>query len=673
MGIKIEGPLAHQISYLKILLYVCKLRYRKYPSFYFPVYLIAKFLETFQFKFNVRQLNFQLRAIPNRYFDFLCRDHEIQSDHTIFINPKVFDYYIFQKDVNFLNMKVSDDTKKSKKLSLAEKVVNSISNSPENSNKNNKMIAIYQVFPLEGIPINKIFIKEISYWNFLDKYKLNVENHNVFVNMSILAQTQKLPAISTKANIFLINSPYDVPSIFVDAIMSEYFKKPRLLYRNHTYRLELTQNELGNFVFCEHFQLITKLKRVYFKCVHMESLNSAFDLAGIVMRNLTSLHQTTTINCSVPRQMFGDHFITSYPSGLEKTYEHLRSSLMPFIASSDASKSMLKTRKIFPIFQLLGNRGSGKRKVLQSVADSLGIHIHFAECCDIVTSIATQTEQKILYTLHRATNCQPIILCFNDFEFFGRNNEGHEDERVISFLKTELTKLFTKQNFDNPIIIMALVNSKQPLKSQKLRELFLETIEMPLLEKEDRFRCLMWYHQYELFDRKCYAIKIAKMENYIDVYVQNLSSKDVAVLRTIAEQTQGFILGDLRVLYQKSIPEPSEDLTSFILDENSFKKQLADIKKCFSNSIGTPEIPRVMWDDIGGLANLKKEIQNSIGLPLKYSHLIMSQHLKRSGILLFGPVSFQRHVCEFLFTILFFLARNWKNSNRQSCCHRMQS
>ncbi|CRK90371.1 CLUMA_CG004031, isoform A [Clunio marinus] len=630
--------MTQQSAYLKTLLYVCKLRYPRFPSHYFPVYLIAKFVQEFQFRFHIRQLNFQLRSIPNRYFDFLCRNHEIQSDHTIFINQKVFDYYIYQKDVNFLNLTVSDATKKSKKLSAAEKVVKKILDSPENSSKSNKVLAVYQVFPLDGIPINKIFIKENSFWNFMDRYKLSSDHEQVYVNMSMLAATQKLPTISTKANIFLVNSPYDVSSTFVDDVLSEYFKKPRLLYRNHTYRLDLTEDELGNFIFCENFELITKLKRIYFKCVHLESRGSSFDLAGIVVRNLTSLHQMTTINYQVPKVTFGDHFITNYPSGLNNVYESLKSSLMPFVASSEASKSMLKARKIFPIIQLMGERGSGKRKVLQSVADSLGIHLHFAECCDIVTSIPTQTEQKILYTLHRATNCQPVILCFNDFEFFGKNNEGHEDDRVINFFRVELEKLFTKHNFDNPIIIVALVNSNQPLKSKKISGLFLETIAIHPMEKEERFRSLLWYHQREYFDRLCYAIKIGKIENYININIfKYVDQKDLQILRSIAEQTQGFILGDLRVLYQKSIDDFSDDPRNFQLNEDTFKKQLAEIKKCFSDSIGTPEIPRVKWDDIGGLANLKTEIQNSIGLPLRYSHLIMRKNLKRSGILLFGP------------------------------------
>lgn len=632
-----EKTLTEQSSTARTLLYVCKLRYPKHPAYYFPVYLIAKLLQETKFKFEVRQLDFLLQAIPNRYFDFLCRDHDILSDHTIFLNKRVFDYYVYQKEVNFLNLTLSDATRKSTKLSKVEKVVNKILDSSEN-NKSDKTLTVCQVFPLAGVPINKIFIKENSYWNFVDRFKLN-QDRGVLVNLSMLVQNQMLPGIATKANIFLVKSPYDVPNTFIDVVLGEYFRRPRLLYRNHTYRIDLTEEELGNFVFVEYFLLITKLKRIYFKCVHLESTGCDFEMAGIVVKTLTTLHQTTTINYQVPRIMFSEHFVTSYPLGLKETYDQLKSSILPFI-SSETSKSILKSRKIFPIIQICGERGSGKRKILQSVADSLGMHVHFAECCEIVTPIASQTEQKILFTLHKATNCQPIIVCFNDFEFFGKNNEGHEDDRVLGYFKNEIDKLFTKQSWENPIIIVALVNSNEPLKSPKLSGIFLETIKVPLLEKEQRFLNLLWYHQREKFDRFCYGIKTGKIENYIDIRVQNTYKKDVEVLKKVSEQTQGFILGDLRVLYEKSIPTPDENDLDFHLDENSFTKILVEIKKCFSQSIGTPEIVKVRWDDIGGLANLKTEIQNSIGLPLKYSHL-MSRKLKRSGILLFGVSSFQ--------------------------------
>lgn len=630
----------HQ-EYLKVLLHACKLRFPHYPAYYFPIYAIIKLLSDLEFQFRTRQLNFKLIPISNRYFDFLCSEHQIQSEHTVFCNQKVFDYYCYQKDVNFVNLTVTEITKRnSKKVTETEKVLTNILEKSSSSNNlpsnKTKMTALYQVFPLSGIPINKIFIKENSYYNFIDKYKLNGDRElkELFVNMSMLSSSQKLPQISSKANIFLINPPYDVSTSFIDEVLSEYFKRPQLLYRNHTYVVDLTETRIGNFLFCENFHIISKLKTIHFKCVHLESSGNPFDMFGIVMKNLTNLHQMTSINYPKPRQLLNELFyVTNYPFGLEKYFQELKSTVLPFVSSSENAKEMLKERKIFPVIQILGDRGSGKRKIVQAVADSLGMSVFYAECCDIVTSIASQTESKILYTLHRATACNPLIICFNDFEFFGKTNEGHEDERVIAFFEQEVVKLFSKNSADHAIIIIALVNGNQPLKSTKLNGFFLETIQFMPLDKEERFQSLLWYHQCETFDKKGHDIKNKKIENYINNRVQQNDPNELRILRKIAEQTQGFILADLRVFYQKTMSAHEYVVK---LDEKIFDEQLIEIKKCFSDSIGTPDIPKVLWDDIGGLANLKKEIQNSIGLPLKFSHL-MGKNMKRSGILLFGP------------------------------------
>eukprot|EP00808_Paulinella_micropora_P020257 g16806.t1 len=48
-------------------------------------------------------------------------------------------------------------------------------------------------------------------------------------------------------------------------------------------------------------------------------------------------------------------------------------------------------------------------------------------------------------------------------------------------------------------------------------------------------------------------------------------------------------------------------------------------------------IPNVRWEDVGGLAQVKKEIMELIELPLKAPHLLKSGLKQRSGILLYGP------------------------------------
>lgn len=52
--------------------------------------------------------------------------------------------------------------------------------------------------------------------------------------------------------------------------------------------------------------------------------------------------------------------------------------------------------------------------------------------------------------------------------------------------------------------------------------------------------------------------------------------------------------------------------------------------------MGAPKIPSVSWQDVGGLHEVKKEILDTIQLPLEHPELL-SLGLCRSGLLLYGP------------------------------------
>ena len=50
------------------------------------------------------------------------------------------------------------------------------------------------------------------------------------------------------------------------------------------------------------------------------------------------------------------------------------------------------------------------------------------------------------------------------------------------------------------------------------------------------------------------------------------------------------------------------------------------------------EIPDVKWNDIGGLADVKQELQEAVEWPLKYQGLFLhSDATPPKGILLYGP------------------------------------
>ncbi|XP_064119165.1 peroxisomal ATPase PEX6-like [Macrobrachium nipponense] len=65
-------------------------------------------------------------------------------------------------------------------------------------------------------------------------------------------------------------------------------------------------------------------------------------------------------------------------------------------------------------------------------------------------------------------------------------------------------------------------------------------------------------------------------------------------------------------------------------------KALDKLQANRSKALGAPRIPQVQWKDIGGLEEAKREVVNTIQLPLRHPTLV-SSGLRRSGVLLYGP------------------------------------
>uniref|UniRef100_A0A3Q2VI76 Peroxisomal ATPase PEX6 n=1 Tax=Haplochromis burtoni TaxID=8153 RepID=A0A3Q2VI76_HAPBU len=125
--------------------------------------------------------------------------------------------------------------------------------------------------------------------------------------------------------------------------------------------------------------------------------------------------------------------------------------------------------------------------------------------------------------------------------------------------------------------------------------------------------------------------------------------KDVN-LENLSRLTTGFVLGDLsallveagRAAYRRLIhscgARQQEDLCSSgvtILNQD-FTSALEILQDTLSKAIGAPKIPNVRWEDVGGLQHVKKEILDTVQLPLQCPQLL-SLDLNRTGILLCGP------------------------------------
>ncbi len=131
------------------------------------------------------------------------------------------------------------------------------------------------------------------------------------------------------------------------------------------------------------------------------------------------------------------------------------------------------------------------------------------------------------------------------------------------------------------------------------------------------------------------------VENILD---KTQLSPDVNI-RSIATQTAALQAGDIKSLIIKaqdisleralkaSGRSSSEVLAAGLaITVNDINAAIAEARSSYSDSIGAPKIPNVSWDDVGGLANVKADILDTIQLPLEHPELFADGLKKRSGM-----------------------------------------
>jgi transitional endoplasmic reticulum ATPase len=82
---------------------------------------------------------------------------------------------------------------------------------------------------------------------------------------------------------------------------------------------------------------------------------------------------------------------------------------------------------------------------------------------------------------------------------------------------------------------------------------------------------------------------------------------------------------------------PAEILNKIIVDMNDFQESLKEIEPSAMREV-LVEVPNVKWTDIGGLAEVKEEMQEAIEWPLKYPEIFAHMNTAPpKGVLLYGP------------------------------------
>uniref|UniRef100_A0A1A7Y3E6 Peroxisomal ATPase PEX6 n=1 Tax=Iconisemion striatum TaxID=60296 RepID=A0A1A7Y3E6_9TELE len=421
------------------------------------------------------------------------------------------------------------------------------------------------------------------------------------------------PPLATELHIQPIVSPlYNNLSCY-DNLLAEHFSTPRAVSLGDVLTVPTGNHPdlLGNGSEGIHWCPV-----LYFR-VQKVCQSAAEGIGGggvhLADRTSTSLYMGAPTNSAVPcYSVEGSSLWSSLsPPGLSRTVDLISTIILPHLQH----RSSLSGCTVL----LVAPAGSGKTTVVRAASRRLNLHLLKVDCVGVCADTSAASEAKLTSVFQRAGALQPCILLLRNLQLLIRGRGAPEDNTRVQAVLHQLLR-----STPTSVVVVATVCRSQDL-SAGVVGAFVHQVELEGPSEEQRRSMLVSLSR--------------ELHLGGDVNLERLS-----------KLTAGFVLGDLNTLMVEAGRaacrrlihtcggRQQEDLCSsgvFILDQD-FTFALETLQDTQSKAIGAPKIPNVCWEDVGGLENVKKEILDTVQLPLQHPELL-SLGLNRTGVLLYGP------------------------------------
>ncbi|KAI6111549.1 AAA-domain-containing protein [Pisolithus croceorrhizus] len=312
--------------------------------------------------------------------------------------------------------------------------------------------------------------------------------------------------------------------------------------------------------------------------------------------------------------------VGAHPSHIPDMYHYLGiGQSICFIPSKTDQLSQLSNasslggaiKLIHPSILLKGARGTGKFTAAMRVARRLGLHVVEVNCYEFLSEGELGMESLQAW-LDDAFDCSPSVIIIRHFhalhQLVQRMGEG-------GALWQYLQKVI--DNVSNEVVVISTMSDMVAIPGSVS---FVSEMEDEALDEHTRLNLLL---------EQLHSNKLIHVLGQ-DVSVESLALQMAAL---VASDIVHLVL-QTRIL---SVASMWCMTTEMILQARQFETVLHGIRISSAQSMGMPSIPNVQWEDIGGLADVKTEILDTVQLPLDHPELFQQGLKKRSGVLLYGP------------------------------------
>ncbi|PAA77589.1 hypothetical protein BOX15_Mlig033619g2 [Macrostomum lignano] len=256
---------------------------------------------------------------------------------------------------------------------------------------------------------------------------------------------------------------------------------------------------------------------------------------------------------------------------------------------------------------LFGPPGTGKTLIARAVANETGAFFFLINGPEIMSKLAGESESNLRKAFEEAEKNSPAIIFIDELDAIAPKREkthGEVERRIVSQLLTLMDGLKGRSQ----VIVMAATNRPNSID--------------PALRRFGRF------------DREVDIgiPDVAGREEILQIHTKNMKMKDVD-LALVASETHGFVGADLAQLCSEAALQQirkkmdiidledetidAEVLASLAVTMDDFKYALT---KCNPSALRETqvEVPQVSWEDIGGLQNVKQELQEMVQYPVEF-------------------------------------------------------
>ena len=277
---------------------------------------------------------------------------------------------------------------------------------------------------------------------------------------------------------------------------------------------------------------------------------------------------------------------------------------------------------------LHGPPGTGKTLLAKAVAHETNANFYTIGGPEIMSKFYGESEERLREIFKKAEENAPAIIFIDEIDSIAPKREevsGEVERRVVA----QLLSLMDGMSSRGKVVVIGATNRINALDPALRRPgRFDREMEIGVPDKEGRLEILQ-------------------------IHTRGMPLEKDVDLGVIANMSHGFVGADLQAVAKEAgiralrrvLPDidltteniPSEILKKIIVTMDDFLSVIKEIEPSALREVFV-EVPDVNWEDIGGLKDVKQELQEAVEWPLKYQGLFVhSDATPPKGILLYGP------------------------------------